>query len=289
MSKQLRELQARKSALVKEARALTDLAASESRDLGDDEVLAFDALTSQMNATSAAIDRETTLISEEVTMQPTKADAFVSVTDNRENDPKRGFAHIGEYLQSVRRAESSGRSIDERLLIGSRNAAAPSSYGSDNSGADGGFLVPPTFSQEIFLHSLGEDALLPLTDNVTTDSNSMAFPRDETTPWGTTGIRAYWQAEASTATVTKPVLGLNTLRMKKLMALVPVTDEPTDIIVVKGRTMRITKMTRTAAGVFECEAVADDSNFYAPTVVVTETPTSGQVVATLGETTLLLA
>ena len=65
--------------------------------------------------------------------------------------------------------------------------------------------------------------------------------------------------------------------------------EPTDVVAVKGKTMRITKMTRSAAGVFECEAVADDSNFYAPTVVVTETPTSGQVVATLGATTLLLA
>jgi hypothetical protein len=65
--------------------------------------------------------------------------------------------------------------------------------------------------------------------------------------------------------------------------------EPTDIVAVKGKTMRITKMVRTVAGVFECDAVADDSNFYAPTVIVTETPTSGQVVATLGPTTLLLA
>ena len=65
--------------------------------------------------------------------------------------------------------------------------------------------------------------------------------------------------------------------------------EPTDIVAVKSKTMRITKITRTVAGVFECEAVADDSNCYSPAVVVTETPTSGQVVATLGETTLLLA
>ena len=65
--------------------------------------------------------------------------------------------------------------------------------------------------------------------------------------------------------------------------------EPTDIVVVKNRTMRITRMTRTQDGVFECEAVADDSNFYSPSVVATETTTSGQTVATLGETTLILA
>ena len=41
----------------------------------------------------------------------------------------------------------------------------------------------------------------------------MAFPKDETTPWGTNGIRAYWQGEAATALPTKPVLGLATLRL----------------------------------------------------------------------------
>ena len=73
--------------------------------------------------------------------------------------------------------------------------------------------------------SLGEDSLLPLTDNVEISGNTMAFPKDETTPWGTNGIRAYWQGEAAPAVTTKPVLGLSTLRLKKLMALVPTTDE----------------------------------------------------------------
>ena len=88
--------------------------------------------------------------------------------------------------------------------------------------------MPPEFSQQIFRLSLGEDSLLPLTDNVEISGNSMAFPKDETTPWGTNGIRAYWQGEAASAIATKPVLGLSTLRLKKLMALVPTTDELLD-------------------------------------------------------------
>ena len=88
--------------------------------------------------------------------------------------------------------------------------------------------MPPQFSQEIFKLSLGEDSLLPLTDNVEISGNSMAFAKDETTPWGTNGIRAYWQGEAASAVATKPVLGLATLRLKKLMALVPTTDELLD-------------------------------------------------------------
>ena len=232
MSKQLREMQARKAGLIKEARALTDRAAAESRDMNDEETSAFDALKTRIESASAAIDREAALIAEEAQMAMTvdaSAGNFITVTDNREADPKHGFKTVGEFMQAVFQAEKPGKSVDERLLIGGgRGAAAPSTYGNEGSGQDGGFLVPPEFSQQIFRLSLGEDSLLPLTDNVEISGNSMAFPKDETTPWGTNGIRAYWQGEAASAVATKPVLGLSTLRLKKLMALVPTTDELLD-------------------------------------------------------------
>ncbi|WP_291996744.1 phage major capsid protein [Candidatus Accumulibacter sp. ACC012] len=227
MSKQLRELQARKTTLVKEARGLTDLAASESRDLTDDEVTAFDALRARIDAASAAIDREAALIADEARIGVDHVIGPI-VTDNREADPRRGFGSVGEFMQAVYQADKPGQSIDARLLLGGIGAAAPSNYGNEAVGQDGGFLVPPQFSQEIFRLSLGEDSLLPLTDNVEISGNSMAFPKDETTPWGTNGIRAYWQGEAASGTPTKPVLGLATLRLKKLMALVPTTDELLD-------------------------------------------------------------
>ena len=232
MSKQLRELQARKSDLVKEARALTDIAAQENRDLTDEDVIKFDALKSRIEATSAAIDRESALISEEAQMglhMGKHAGAgfpSVMISDNRGLDLKHGFHTLGDFLQKVCHAQKPGNTIDERLLIGAgRAAVAPSNFGSEGSAQDGGFLVPPQFSQDIFQLSLGEDSMLPLTDNVEISGNTMAFPKDETTPWGTNGIRAYWQGEAASAAASKPVLGLATLRLKKLMALVPTTDE----------------------------------------------------------------
>ena len=224
MSKHLRELQARKTTLVKEARSLTDRAASENRDLTDEEVSAFDALRTRIDAASASIDREAALIADEARIGIQSAIGPI-VTDNREADPRRGFGSLGEFMQAVYQADKPGQSIDSRLLLGGIGAAAPSNFSNEASGQDGGFLVPPQFSQEIFKLSLGEDSLLPLTDNVEISGNSMAFPKDETTPWGTNGIRAYWQGEAATAVPTKPVLGLATLRLKKLMALVPTTDE----------------------------------------------------------------
>jgi HK97 family phage major capsid protein len=239
MSKQLRELQARKAALVHEARELTDTASSQDRDLSEDECSAFDALKTRISAASGAIDRETTLIAEEAQSAialtgsgsgvNVSAGSIISVSDNREFDSKHGFQSVGEFLKTVCQAQKHGNAIDDRLLIGSgRGAAAPATFGNEGSAQDGGFLVPPQFSSEIFTLSLGEDSLLPLTDNVEISGNTMAFPKDETTPWGTNGIRAYWQGEASTAVATKPVLGLATLRLKKLMALVPMTDELLD-------------------------------------------------------------
>lgn len=48
MSRRLRELQAHKTTLVREARALTDRAVSANRDLSDEEVATFDALRARI-------------------------------------------------------------------------------------------------------------------------------------------------------------------------------------------------------------------------------------------------
>jgi HK97 family phage major capsid protein len=244
MSKQLRELQAKKATLVQDARKLTEIAINEERDMSDEEVEAFEVLKAKIEATSAALDREADLIAEEARSariaamggleSETKPNArtampMIAVTDNRDLDPKHGFKSVGEFLKTVCQAQKPGASIDERLLIGvNRNAAVPANFGSEGSAQDGGFMVPPQFAGEIFQLSRGEDSLLPMTDNVEVTGNTMAFPKDETTPWGSNGIRAFWQGEATPAVSTKPVLGLSTLRLKKLMALVPVTDELLD-------------------------------------------------------------
>ena len=50
MSNKLRELQAHKANLVKDARTLTDIAAAEERDMSDEELTAFDSLKSKIEA-----------------------------------------------------------------------------------------------------------------------------------------------------------------------------------------------------------------------------------------------
>lgn len=242
MSAKIRALQAQRAETLKAMRAVTDKASAESRDLTAEEQTSFDASRAVINSLNAQIDRETMMANEEAGMPAAVAPqsprappaashvvlptgASVSVTENITRDPQGGFRTFGEFAQSVRGAALSGRTgvaMDSRLVP---LAAAPSTYAGEGAGVDGGLLVPPGFSQNIFTLSLGEDALLPLTDNMPIDGNNMMIPKDETTPWGTNGVRAYWQGEATAGTPTKPVLGAMDLRLKKLLALVPVSDE----------------------------------------------------------------
>lgn len=158
------------------------------------------------------------------------ASASLQTAENADADPQRGFRSLGDFAAAVVGASAASRTgnrFDARLnsLWNAPQAAAPGTYAGEGNGSDGGFLIPPGFSTSIFQLSLEEDSFLPLCDVVNIDGNSMSFPRDETTPWGTNGIRAYWQGEATAAQATKPVLGLDTLRLKKLIALTPVSDE----------------------------------------------------------------
>lgn len=221
----VRVLQQRKAAAVSRAKTLNDVAAAADRDLSPDEQVEFDAAMAEAKGFDARIARAQDMAAQDIGSSVEIVGGAITVTENLTADPKGGFAQVGDYMKAVHSASTASRSgvaIDKRLLVG---AAVPGSFGGEGVGADGGFLIPAQFSADIFTLSLTDNALLPLTDEVIVAGNNMSFPTDVTTPWGTNGVRAYWQGEASAATVTKPVFGLNQLRLKKLMALVPVSDE----------------------------------------------------------------
>jgi HK97 family phage major capsid protein len=237
MSARLRNLQSQKAATVAAMRGITEAATAQDRDLSAEEQSAFDTHKTKIHTLNASIEREQLLAVEEAGLAAAipsghsssavsvAAHSTITVEDNADKDTRRGFASFGDYARAVMGASlatRNGSAMDRRLVP---LAAAPSTFGGEGVGADGGVLVPPGFSSEIFRLSLGEDSLLPMTDDMQIDGNSMTIPKDETTPWGTNGIRAYWQGEAVSGTPTKPVLGAMSLRLKKLLALVPVSDE----------------------------------------------------------------
>lgn len=232
-SNRMRTLQKQKAETVTKMRALSTAAGDNQ--LTPEQQTEYAALRAKRDTLDDQITREADLVaSESQLVGAHMRDGVITVEDNAANDPKLGFQAFGEFARAVLQgsiANRSGGKIDQRLVVGDSpaggmHAAAPTTFGNELSGVDGGFLIPPQFAQEIFMLSLGEDAFLPFTDNVELDDgNGMVFPKDETTPWGTDGVRAYWQSEAGAGTQTKPKLGTLALRLHKLLALVPVTDE----------------------------------------------------------------
>lgn len=240
MSATIRALQAQKAAAVDKMRVLQATLVGAKTEFTETENAEFEALASQAAAAQKSIDREQTLAALEAGLQRTQpqqanapnvatvgANGTVSVTDNVTLDPKRGFKSKGDFFQSVKNAAfaaSTGMRADPRL--GFQAAAPGGTTMNEGSGADGAFAIPPEFSAEIWKLAVEtEGSLMPMTQNSEIASNSMSFPKDETSPWDPSGVTAYWRGEAGVGTVSKPVLGLDTLRLKELMVLVPITNE----------------------------------------------------------------
>lgn len=154
-------------------------------------------------------------------------DRLPAVPINRTQLGNWNFRSMGDFALSVRR-HVTGHGTDPRLEIAQRLASA-STYGVESVGADGGFAVPPDFRTAIMVKVAGEDSLLSRCDQIPVQGNTFTCPKDETTPWQTSGgILAYWDGEAAAATQSKPSLESETIKLNKLRALVPVTEELLD-------------------------------------------------------------
>lgn len=129
-----------------------------------------------------------------------------------------GFRHLGEFASCVRAAALREEGAMGRLSVLNANMG-------ELTGEDGGILVPAEFRESIMKVVEGEESLLSRCDASTTARNAVMHPKDETTPWGTSGIRAYWEGEASSVTAANAKFQGDTLRLNKLFARVDVTDE----------------------------------------------------------------
>jgi len=238
MEKRLKELK-------EEGVNLQALADSEHRSLTDDENTQLDVLLTQIEEQEAALRQRKRLQdcvqrinaldddpAEERSNRQTAPDkpgrmpnddspARIRVgRDRKLDDPKCGYRSMGEYLVDVVRAGRRAEQPDERLT-----RAALSTYGQESVGAEGGFAIPPAFAENIATKVEGESSLLGATDQITISGNSMTFPKDEATPWGTGGPQANWIGEGGAITQSKPDLKTNTVKAHKIAALVPLTEE----------------------------------------------------------------
>lgn len=226
----------RLNALREEVNALTEKrdgivnAADEAgEDLSDEQLEEVEELTAQITAKGKQIKaRETMAASRQGAGRRSAPEPTLDANGNRVvGNPgarslgaKGGFKTFGDFAVMVRAAAQPGAQIDQRLM------AAATTYGNEGTGADGGFAVPQEFRREIWQKVMGEDSLISRTDRLVTAGNSITIPKDETTPWQTSGgVLAYWENEGAAITQSKPALALDTHRLNKLTALVPVSEE----------------------------------------------------------------
>lgn len=251
---QMEHLQARLAELDSSAKNIIAFAESEKRSLNGDEVKELDKIYAAFEEVDAEIkvreraanmsaraaggggrqtnpDLTPTQVAASAAGDDTPAAAQqspalarrVAASARSTDTGKWGFRSPGEFIVAVFRASARGASPDPRLI-----ANAPTTYGQEGVGADGGFAVPPDFRATIIKKVAGEESLLSMTDQQTTSSNNITFPVDETEPWGTSGVRVYWESEGGQKTQSKPRLAESTVKANKLIALVPMTDELLD-------------------------------------------------------------
>ncbi len=130
-----------------------------------------------------------------------------------EKDRKGGFKSFGEFLWIVRRACLSGIS-DSRL-----KTAGHMEQGDD---AQGGFLCPEEWTDEILHAALEASIVRPRARVVKTNTDSVKIRRLVDSNRATNyfgGITFQWAAEAAdkTAAISKPAMGLLELVPHKLI------------------------------------------------------------------------
>lgn len=215
--------------LVAEAKKIFAAATTEGRDLTEAEKTRDDEINARLTALAGDIAREERRREWERTVAPAVPDgnvqagqrAQMSVRERAEDDPRRGFRNLADFALSVRQASLPGGSVDERLRIG----AAPTSYHETGGTAGEGYMVPPAMRQEIWNVVNEIDSLLSEVESEPTSSNSVEFNKDETTPWGATGVQAAWRAEGVQMTASKLATTAETMKLHELYAFVLATEE----------------------------------------------------------------
>jgi HK97 family phage major capsid protein len=225
----IEELRARQQELLDASQAIVAAADEVERELTDEEIDKIEANKAEVEKIGRQITaREAAQVTAQGQGRRSTPDVTAAaqsqsrrvVVPAAPRDPRGGFASLGEFAQVVRNVAVHGH-LDERI-----RGAAAGTISTEQSGADGGFAVPPEFRRTIMERVFGEASLIGMSDQNTSASNTMTFPIDMTTPWQTTGgIQANWEGETAALTQSKVALEQVTLRLHKLAALVPVSDE----------------------------------------------------------------
>jgi HK97 family phage major capsid protein len=134
-----------------------------------------------------------------------------------------GFRDMADFAQAVRCANpqaGAGFRMDDRL-------AAPANVHMEGGDEMGSYLVPPEFRQQItdLVFGDGNDPVMDLINAEATGANRVVGLGDETTPWGTNGVRAFWRVEAEQMRPTRAQLTPRETKLNEIYAFMLATEE----------------------------------------------------------------
>jgi len=135
-----------------------------------------------------------------------------------------GFKSLGDFALATKAA---GGNPERHKAMNLYVKALPSGM-SEATGADGEYLVPPQFVNELLMRTYSNDLLsrvtmLPMTSNKLSIPAINESSRANGSRFG--GVQAYWAGEADTVTATKPSFHTVEITPNALTAMVRVTDE----------------------------------------------------------------
>jgi HK97 family phage major capsid protein len=214
-------LRNRLEVIQKDASAIQAASKAAGKDVLDvEEATQFDAKMAEFDAVEAQIKREERAILNQAKLSTPQPRPVIEVVDlaPRATAANGGFKSLSEFAKAVR-AAAYGHT-DPRLIQG-----AVTTYGGENVGPDGGFSVPTDYRNAIIQAWEADDNLMRLFSPITTNSNLVTLVTDETTPHGTSGITAAWLDEMGTITPTKPVLKTISIPIRRVAALVHLSEE----------------------------------------------------------------
>ena len=218
----LKALRDARAQIVARGQAAVAVYANDNREPTAEELAAVKAISAERQAIDGQIEAAEELQSIERGFAVADTVRISGGGELIENDPRGGFKSFGEFAQAVKVAAAGHGMADPRLR---GPGAAPTTTQNENTGSDLGFLVPMEYSKKLHTDAQTDDALLPMTDETRIEGNSMTFPASENHGHTSGGIEAYWDGEGSQLQQSRDTIKEKTLRLKRLTALVPMTDE----------------------------------------------------------------
>jgi len=150
------------------------------------------------------------------------------------DDPRGGFERYEDFAFAVKQASAPGGVVHENLRV------VRDAYGQNTeAGAEGGFLIPPEYSNTILTRAQGVVPVIEQCDKLTLSGNSVKVnglidhdKNDSTYRHG--GVVVYWVGESGQITRSNLNFRQVTLALNKMAALSYVTEEMMEDVVNFG-------------------------------------------------------